>query len=377
MMIYHYLRVDKQSGTPIYQQLVSGIERFCRDYPPETPIPPERDLSKTLGVSRTTLRQALKECCDRGLIISRWAKGIFVAEQKKRRRILVMMPESTMISMPWNYTLPGIEQRAAELSITVEKISTTFLRSQTKEQIRHFLEQEDFTGILHMDYLSWIEAEELDVLRNIHTPVLFPHSCLYWFRQMPFPMNVVDERQAFRDAIAAMVEMGHTEIMTLGADSYYDAIRGYSGEEYLKMLEGIGANPDPELFRRVQYDEEKIAETVSVLLKPKRKFTAIICFSDFYAIMAMKALKRYSLRVPEDVSIMGFCGFPGGKFLTPGLSTIDFNYLLIGRNAVDRLLAIPSEWQKMNESERVNFSPYELVIRESMKPLKKKNRKGK
>ena len=93
--------------------------------------------------------------------------------------------------------------------------------------------------------------------------------------------------------------------------------------------------------------------------------------------MAMKALKRYSLRVPEDVSIMGFCGFPGGKFLTPGLSTIDFNYLLIGRNAVDRLLAIPSEWQKMNESERVNFSPYELVIRESMKPLKKKNRKGK
>ena len=106
MMIYHYLKVDKQSGTPIYQQLVSGIERFCRDYPPETPIPPERDLSKTLGVSRTTLRQALKECCDRGLIISRWAKGIFVAEQKKRRRILVMMPESTMISMPWNYTLP-------------------------------------------------------------------------------------------------------------------------------------------------------------------------------------------------------------------------------------------------------------------------------
>ena len=341
MMIYHYLKVDKQSGTPIYQQLVSGIERFCRDYPPETPIPPERDLSKTLGVSRTTLRQALKECCDRGLIISRWAKGIFVAEQKKRRRILVMMPESTMISMPWNYTLPGIEQRAAELSITVEKISTTFLRSQTKEQIRHFLEQEDFTGILHMDYLSWIEAEELDVLRNIHTPVLFPHSCLYWFRQMPFPMNVVNERKAFQDAIIAMVEMGHTEIMTLGADSYYDAIRGYSGDEYLKLLEGIGANPDPELFRRVQYDEEKIAETVSVLLKPKRKFTAIICFSDFYAIMAMKALKRYSLRVPEDVSVIGFDGITMSRYCVPVMTTIVQPSEQIALQSIELLAEMP------------------------------------
>ncbi|MEI3003419.1 MAG: hypothetical protein V8T87_02170 [Victivallales bacterium] len=65
-----------------------------------------------------------------------------------------MMPESTIISMPWNYTLPGIEQRAAELSITVEKISTTFLRSQTKEQIRHFLEQEDFTRIHGLSFMG-------------------------------------------------------------------------------------------------------------------------------------------------------------------------------------------------------------------------------
>ena len=92
--------------------------------------------------------------------------------------------------------------------------------------------------------------------------------------------------------------------------------------------------------------------------------------------MALKALKTHSLRVPEDVSLMGFCGFPGGEFLTPGLSTIDFHYFRIGRNAVDRLLTIPPDWQNMKMSERIAYSPYDVVIRGSMRTRKSGNRKG-
>ena len=90
----------------------------------------------------------------------------------------------------------------------------------------------------------------------------------------------------------------------------------------------------------------------------------------------VKALKAHSLRVPDDVSLMGFCGFPGGQFLDPGLSTIDFRYFQIGRNAVDRLLTIPSDWQNMELSDRIHYSPYELIIRESMRIRTRSHRKG-
>ena len=58
MTIYDYLKIDRRTGTPIYRQLLSGLERFCRDYPAETPIPPERDLSKTESAARHCVRRS-------------------------------------------------------------------------------------------------------------------------------------------------------------------------------------------------------------------------------------------------------------------------------------------------------------------------------
>ena len=369
MELYDFLKVDSQSSKPIYLQLIEGFERFSRANELGTPLPPERKMALDLGVSRNSLRQAVSESCSRGFLVQRWGKGVFTAAKNTRKRILVMMPDNTEMSMPWNYILPGTLERAKELSIEVEQISTTFLRSQTPEQITAFLEQESFTGILHMDYMSWDMAEELVALRQFQCPILCPHVDEEWSQMEPFPMIRVDERLAFRQTVEALVQEGHRNIVSVMpfSNPYSHGIRGYGREEYLRMLEEAGANPDQKFLLDVKHDPGIVRERVrDFLLHKHPSFTAFVCFSDFYAIMVINALKEFHLKVPDDVSVMGFCGYPGGKFLDPPLSTTDFHYHEIGRMAVDRLLTIPAEWRTIPEKDRVTLSPHTVILRESV-----------
>ena len=58
------------------------------------------------------------------------------------------------------------------------------------------------------------------------------------------------------------------------------------------------------------------------LLASKRPFTAIVCANDETAIGAMKAVQENGLRVPEDISIIGFDDIESARLVTPELTTI-------------------------------------------------------
>jgi len=94
-----------------------------------------------------------------------------------------------------------------------------------------------------------------------------------------------------------------------------------------------------------------------------------MCFSDFYAIYVYEALNGLNIRIPEQVSVMGFCGYPGGQFMNPPLSTVDLMYENIGRDAAELMLR-SSEWFGTGEKPITIFSPHKIVSRESTFSLK-------
>jgi DNA-binding LacI/PurR family transcriptional regulator len=98
-------------------------------------------------------------------------------------------------------------------------------------------------------------------------------------------------------------------------------------------------------------------------LAGRRDVTAVLCGNDEIAFGVIKALQVKGLRVPEDISVMGFDDHPLAEIWTPALTTMGQDFAELGRMAVDFLLG-----QLAGEPFRAPRSDLRLVVRDSTAP---------
>jgi len=121
----------------------------------------------------------------------------------------------------------------------------------------------------------------------------------------------------------------------------------------------------------VPYDEEQMVEyteltyegayqSVQRALKKGRKFTAVFAFSDECALSAISALEEYGLRVPQDVSVLGFDGIDVSNYAVPKLSTI---YQPIDRMVEWTLNTLCNLDEKKQMEDMEYTLPYKLLKR--------------
>ncbi|HMF39726.1 MAG TPA: substrate-binding domain-containing protein, partial [Polyangia bacterium] len=91
--------------------------------------------------------------------------------------------------------------------------------------------------------------------------------------------------------------------------------------------------------------------------------TAVMCAYDILAIEFLRAILQRGVRVPEDVSVVGFDGVPEGALYWPGLTTAKQPSQALG-NAACRVLMQMIENPEAESTERADF-PAELILRES------------
>jgi LacI family transcriptional regulator len=178
---------------------------------------------------------------------------------------------------------------------------------------------------------------------------------------------VLDHRHAAELALKHLVELGHTKIAFLkghpnSADSQsrWEAVQSVSRQ--------LGTEVDPELV--IQIDSSDSTPHLGYpfgkkLVEKKRPFTALFAYNDISAIGAIRAFHESGLRVPQDVSVVGFDDIPAAAFHYPSLTTIRQPLYKMGEIAVD-LLVDRIELKK--EAQREIAVQPELVIRESTGP---------
>lgn len=162
-----------------------------------------------------------------------------------------------------------------------------------------------------------------------------------------------------------LLELGHRRIGAIGGPegrlATHERLRGYHA-----ALAGAGVLPDPALFRFSDFNVEGGRKEADALLGLPDPPTAIFAFNDAMAIGAIQALAARGLRVPQDVSVVGFDDTIQAAIAVPALTTVRQPLAEQGRTAVSLLL-------RQIENRRLEPLRLELatrlVVRESTAPL--------
>ena len=149
----------------------------------------------------------------------------------------------------------------------------------------------------------------------------------------------IDDRRAACQAVQNLISLGHKKICVVGGHRYYSDTSLKRWEGALDALGEQGLTIDPEAdYATAYFSPEGGSIGMAELLSRKREFTAIFAMSDLMAMGVIRTLCDHGIRVPEDVSVMGFDGIPLGEFTVPRLTSVAQPAVDMARRSVELLL---------------------------------------
>lgn len=137
-----------------------------------------------------------------------------------------------------------------------------------------------------------------------------------------------NNREAFELAVEHLYNLGHRKIGLLSSplDSYIMKVR-YNA--YLDAMNKFGLEINGNYIGLGQYVSESTRINVPQLIE--HGVTAILCSHDIRAISAITECQEIGLRVPEDISIIGFDDLPMAAYTTPALTTLRQDRIALGK----------------------------------------------
>jgi DNA-binding LacI/PurR family transcriptional regulator len=177
---------------------------------------------------------------------------------------------------------------------------------------------------------------------------------------------VLDSTRAAELALGHLFRLGHRKIAFMrGQDFSSDSNTRWRATLQVARTLGLRISPDltMHLEKDMQSPELGYPGTQQLLMR-RRDFTAIMCFNDISAIGSIRALHDGGLRVPHDVSVIGFDDIQSANYYVPSITTIRQPLQAMGELAATTLL---KKLARERQPETLRVEP-ELIIRESTGP---------
>jgi LacI family transcriptional regulator len=171
----------------------------------------------------------------------------------------------------------------------------------------------------------------------------------------------IDYGHGVLQAVEHLVALGHKQIAFITGPLDLHSARTRR-EAYLEGLRKHGLKPDKRLIREGTHTAEGGQKAMAALLRIARPPTAVVASNDWTAIGALRAIHAAGLRVPDDISLVGFDDIPLVSYTNPPLTSVRMSAADVGATAFKALFGLIGGQRLEGDVYQV---PTRLVIRES------------
>lgn len=338
----------------VKQALLNQIQ--AGELHPGDRLPNEEDLTKRFQVSGITIRKAMTELANEGVITRIKRKGSFVngvpSAENSSRLIAFILSAEDNYDVSYMKIIKGAQQMAADFnySLIVEWSSENLAVEQAS--IQKMLDQK-VDGVLIYPFDPHQSMDNYRLIEQNNIPYLLVDR---YNVDRPCYFSGCNNYDGAILATRELIRLKHTRIKFASYHFFLHSEQERFAGYCAAMRQAGLPVTDDNLLTRVDYD----ALAGSIL---KREVTALFCCNDKLAIETIGQLTARGIKIPQDVSIMGFDDWDHSSSLSIGLSTVRQAFEEIGRNAANLLINVIQG--KTHGGNTKILSGVSLVIRES------------
>ena len=299
-------------------------------------------VAKLAGVSRATAARAFS---DPHLLRANTLEKVLAASEQLGFRpnhiarqlrtqssttLGVLLP--SLLNPIFSRQLQAMERQARAAGYGLLVATSDYQPEREAAIVEHMLGQR-VAGLV----LTVADADRSAVLHTLHAanmPFVLAHNVP---QRSHWPAICVDNRRAMQEATEHLLALGHRHIgMVAGPMLQSDRARlRYQGYCDAMQQAGCAALPVIEMASHTQSDFTLLQPQLQGL---RQRLSAVICTNDLLAISLIGAAARAGVRVPQQLSVMGFDGIEIGEQMAPSLASVAQPADLLGACAIDMLL---------------------------------------
>jgi len=311
-----------------------------------------RVINNLGGYSEETKRQVLKVIEELGYEPNAVARGLV---SRRTKTIALIVPDLTStLAME---LLKGVEQGAHKQGISVILCNTESQGIKTMDYLK-LLNEKRIDGIIYAS--NELELEYYEYIKKMNVPLVLLAT---QSNRFPVPFVKVNDRSAAYSAVSFLIKKGHRKIGMISAGEE-DPIAGVPRiEGYMMAMKDHGLPVNENwLVRTKGFFFEDGKEGFFRLINQEPDITAVFAGSDDMAVGVLSAANRLGIKVPADLSLIGYDNLKIAEMVVPTLTTVAQPLVEMGEKAADMVI----EMLETGEIVESLYLPHKIIERQSV-----------